>query len=130
MGLKPGQATVYTFKKGVSGNPNGRPTGRKNKWTKEAKQEIMKAVGLHYKHLAEDLEKMTLAEKWKTIATMSKYVLSTKTVKKNTYDAEMKISVNYKAKKAEELPERDELLKRLDEEDGYIDYSYDEDDPC
>ena len=63
------------FKKGVSGNPNGRPKKSVNKITKDMKQSFGYLVDSNLKDFQKDLNKMKPKDKWELLLKLSDKLL-------------------------------------------------------
>jgi len=85
------------YKKGESGNPNGRPKGRKNRSTEEIRSFIQTIVDNNMDNLASDLERMNPTSRWMVIDKLTKYFLPalTKNDNKNENSGEISIVVKY-----------------------------------
>lgn len=73
-----------SYKKGQSGNPNGRPKGAKNRSTDEIRQFIQMVVDKNLTRLEEDLDNMNPATRWMVIDKVAKYFMPTLTKNDNT----------------------------------------------
>ena len=62
------------FKKGVSGNKNGRPKGSPNKTTAEIKEIITRIVGNQLEHIEKDLEKIRKSDPAEAMRLSSKFI--------------------------------------------------------
>ena len=62
------------FKKGVSGNPNGRKKGTPNKTTAEIKEIITRIVGNQLEHIEKDLEKIRKSDPAEAMRLSSKFI--------------------------------------------------------
>lgn len=65
------------FKKGESGNPNGRPKGSPNVLTAEIKQLYLEILHGNRDKIIEDLEKMGPFQRQMTIDRLNKYIVPT-----------------------------------------------------
>ena len=63
------------FKKGVSGNPNGRPKKSVNRITKDMKQSFGYLVDSNLKDFQKDLNKMKPKDKWELLLKLSDKLL-------------------------------------------------------
>jgi hypothetical protein len=82
---------------GTSGNPNGRPKGSRNKFTKEMKELMMKAIGKHMKKSLDlDLEEMSPKDRVAAVTAFLKFFISTRKDVKQKHTGDVKIQVNYK----------------------------------
>jgi len=99
MGLKTGYRDnpKNTWKKGQSGNPNGRPKGTPNRSTQEIKEFIQQIVSKNLDCLELDLDSMNPFQRWQTLEKISKYFLPTfnKTELSGEIDTDIKITVKY-----------------------------------
>jgi len=66
---------IMPFKKGVSGNPNGRPKKSVNKITKDMKQSFGYLVDSNLKDFQKDLNKMKPKDKWELLLKLSDKLL-------------------------------------------------------
>jgi hypothetical protein len=62
------------FKKGVSGNPNGRKKGVPNKSTAEIKEIITRIVGNQLEHIEKDLDKIRKTDPAEAMRLSSKFI--------------------------------------------------------
>lgn len=83
------------FEKGVSGNPNGRPKGTKNKTTQEIRNFLQCVMDDNLPKLQEDLDRMNPFQRWQILDKLSKSFLPTLTQSEvdATVNGEMKIVV-------------------------------------
>lgn len=70
------------YKKGKSGNPQGRPKGSTNKKTTYIKDWIISLIGSNAQSLAADFNNLPRKEKWKVITSLMPYVLPKQTESK------------------------------------------------
>ena len=63
------------FRKGVSGNPKGRPAGAKDKKSEQLREWLMGIFKKHRDTLAEDLAAVDPATRWNIIAKLLPYIL-------------------------------------------------------
>jgi hypothetical protein len=62
------------FKKGQSGNPNGKPIGSMNKTTKEIRESILKIVSKNIERFENDLDKLSSKDRVKIIVELIQYI--------------------------------------------------------
>jgi hypothetical protein len=62
------------FKKGESGNPNGRKKGTPNKTTAEIKEIITRIVGNQLEHIEKDLDKIRKTDPAEAMRLSSKFI--------------------------------------------------------
>ena len=62
------------FKKGISGNPNGRKKGTPNKTTAEIKEIITRIVGNQLEHIEKDLDKIRKTDPAEAMRLSSKFI--------------------------------------------------------
>ena len=62
------------FKKGMSGNPNGRKKGTPNKTTAEIKEIITRIVGNQLEHIEKDLDKIRKTDPAEAMRLSSKFI--------------------------------------------------------
>lgn len=86
------------YKKGESGNPNGRPKGSRNRSTEEMRELIKKVVDNNLENLENDLSRMSPANRWTIIQKLSQYFMPTlsKTDNQNNNSGELNITIKYK----------------------------------
>ena len=63
------------FEKGKSGNPAGRPKGKKNKVTNDVKKWLLGLFNTHSKTLETDLKIMSPKERWEIIAKILQFIV-------------------------------------------------------
>lgn len=63
------------FKKGVSGNPNGRPVGTYNKATQEIRQLVLDFLHKNIKNIDKEWQKLNTKEKLKFMIDLLPYVI-------------------------------------------------------
>jgi hypothetical protein len=63
------------FKKGTSGNPSGRPKGRKNEKTEYIRQWVIQIISTNAKELLKDFQLLSLEQQWRVIATLLPYAI-------------------------------------------------------
>ena len=63
------------FEKGKSGNPAGRPKGKKNKVTNDVKKWLLDLFNTHSKTLETDLKDMSPKERWEIIAKILPFIV-------------------------------------------------------
>ena len=63
------------FRKGISGNPKGRPAGAKDKKSEQLREWLMGIFKKHRDTLAEDLAAVDPATRWNIIAKLLPYIL-------------------------------------------------------
>ena len=63
------------FKKGMSGNPKGRPAGAKDKKSEKLREWLLEVVDKNRQSFAEDLAAVDPATRWNIIAKILPYVL-------------------------------------------------------
>ena len=83
-----------SFKKGVSGNPNGRPKGALNKSTEEMKKFISNVISENLDVMSEDFKRMSPATRWTLLEKFGKYVIPT--LAQTTIEGEIKGDINIK----------------------------------
>jgi hypothetical protein len=67
-----------TFKKGESGNPNGRPIGSENKSTNEIREMLKLFISSNMTDLQINYNLLSPKEKFSTLEKLLKYVIPTK----------------------------------------------------
>lgn len=77
------------FKKGKSGNPNGRPRGSINEKTKYIREWIISLIGSNAQSMAEDFKRLPSKEKWRVFAQLMPYATPKQT------EATLKADVNF-----------------------------------
>ena len=89
------------YKKGQSGNPNGRPKGSKGRNTEEMRSFIQSVVDKNYDRLEEDLDNMNPTNRWKILEGLTKYFLPalSKNDNNNVHQGDIQINVKF-----DELP--------------------------
>jgi hypothetical protein len=63
------------WQKGKSGNPNGRPTGSKNRTTEEIRTFFQQILSANLENLEGDLIRMNPYQRWATLIAVGKKVL-------------------------------------------------------
>lgn len=77
------------YKKGQSGNPNGRPRGSTNEKTKYIREWVISLIGSNAQSMAENFKQLTSKEKWRVITQLMPYVLPKQS------EATVKADVNF-----------------------------------
>lgn len=77
------------YKKGQSGNPNGRPRGSANEKTRYIREWVISLIGSNAQSMAENFKQLTSKEKWRVITQLMPYVLPKQT------EATVKADVNF-----------------------------------
>ena len=77
------------FKKGESGNPNGRPRGSINEKTRYIREWIISLIGSNAQSMAENFKHLPSKEKWRVMAQLMPYAVSKQT------EATIKADVNF-----------------------------------
>lgn len=100
------------FKKGQSGNPNGRKKGVKNRTTEEMRVFIQQVVDKNYDRLEEDLDSMNPTNRWLIIQKLSNYFMPTlsKNDNQNNNSGEITIKVEYQ----DSLPKNNDSNEKTD----------------
>jgi hypothetical protein len=62
------------FKKGQSGNPNGKPIRSMNKTTKEIRESILKIVSKNIERFENELDKLSSKDRVKIIVELIQYI--------------------------------------------------------
>lgn len=85
------------FKKGQSGNKNGRPKGAKNRSTEQIRSFIQNIVDNNLDNLEADLAAMNATNRWVILDKLTKYFLPalTKNDNNNINSGEIEIKVTY-----------------------------------
>ena len=65
------------YRKGESGNPAGRPTGRQNRTTEELKAAVMAFLDGNLSGLQKDFQKLKPVDRMKVMVALLKFVLPT-----------------------------------------------------
>ena len=76
------------FKKGQSGNPNGRPKGKENKSTKELRQRVTSLIDSQIETILEDFQSLTPKERIDITVKLFEYVIP-KLSRKDTSELEL-----------------------------------------
>lgn len=101
------------FKKGESGNPNGRPKGAKGKARANLLERITDIIDNNVDRLQKDLAKLTPAERVKALTSLIGYVIP----KKQSVNVQESLDYEYKRLKdlLESAPDYviDELVERM-----------------
>ena len=63
------------FKKGQSGNPNGRPKGSTNEKTAYIRDWVISVIGSNGQRLAQNFQRLSRKEQWRVITQLLPYVL-------------------------------------------------------
>lgn len=86
-----------SFKKGVSGNPKGKPKGVKNRTTEQMREFIKQVVDNNLGSLESDLAKMSNTNKWIILEKLTKYFLPAlnKNDNQNVNSGDVTITVKY-----------------------------------
>ncbi len=63
------------FKKGTSGNPNGRPKGSTNEKTAYIRDWVISVIGSNGQQLAKNFSRLSRKEQWRVITGLLPYVL-------------------------------------------------------
>ena len=63
------------FKKGKSGNPNGRPKGSVNEKTAYIRDWVISVIGSNGQRLLSDFQRLPRKEQWRVITQLMPYVL-------------------------------------------------------
>ena len=82
------------YKKGESGNPNGRPKGAVARTTREMKEALQLIIDNNLYRLQEDLDKMSPGIRWTVLEKLKKYVIPT--MSQTKIDAEVSGDINIK----------------------------------
>lgn len=67
------------FKKGISGNPKGRPKGSMNEKTAYIRDWIVSLIGSNAQSMMNDFNRLPLKERWRVITQLMPYVLPKQT---------------------------------------------------
>jgi len=106
----PAKANTNTWQPGVSGNPNGRPKGSKNKFSKQLKDHIKKILGKHILNLDDDLASMTAKDRVAAQTAFLKYFLTSSKEIKHQTDTKVNVQVNYVKKEQPKIINDDVTL--------------------
>ena len=99
--------TDGSWKAGQSGNPNGRPRGARNKFSKVLKKHIQNILGKHMKNLDSDLTAMSPKDRVAAQTAFIKYFLkSSKEIRTRT-DNNVNVQVNYVKKEQSKIIDAD-----------------------
>lgn len=82
------------YKKGESGNLNGRPKGAVARTTREMKEALQLIIDNNLYRLQEDLDKMSPGIRWTVLEKLKKYVIPT--MSQTKIDAEVSGDINIK----------------------------------
>ena len=63
------------YRKGQSGNPNGRPRGSINAQTKYIREWVISVIGSKAKNLLQNFDRLPPKEQWRVISSLLPYVL-------------------------------------------------------
>ena len=85
------------WKKGSSGNPNGRPVGAKGKTTEEIRRAYQEIVSHNLEKLQDDLDKMSPQARWNILTGLQKTFLPslTKTDIEGSVSGDLTIKVEF-----------------------------------
>ena len=86
------QDLIMSFKKGISGNPNGRPKGSKDKVKSDILEKVRLIIDNNIDRLQEDLDLLDPCERVKAISGLINYVLP----KQQAMSLESRIEAEYK----------------------------------
>ncbi len=62
------------FEKGVSGNPNGRPKGTKNKLSRSVKEELTGLFTRRFRKLANEMDKLPVKDQFDILCRLLPYI--------------------------------------------------------
>lgn len=77
------------YKKGVSGNPKGRPRGSTNEKTKYIREWMISLIGSNAQNMAADFQNLPRKEKWRVITQLMPYILPKQS------EAKVRANVNF-----------------------------------
>lgn len=80
---------------GPSPNPNGRPKGSKNKWSKVARLKLQEAFSWSLSSLEDDLKSMTASERVKALSQLGKFILAEKKSVQKKVKIQNRIEVSF-----------------------------------
>ena len=107
------------YKKGESGNPNGRPKGAVARTTKEMKEALQFIIDNNLYRLQEDLDRMSPGVRWGVLEKLKKYVIPT--MSQTKVDAEVSGDIKIKIVYEDELGKEEDDMNNLDDNDIDLD---------